>query len=80
MLFFYNITLSNHAAGVGGIYISLKYSVIYTGYEPLTVLIDAFKHMKLSNNTISALIIVVALHPLYGTTLGNALKSIYIGI
>lgn len=69
LLFFYKITLSNQAAGLGGIYITLKYSLIYCGVVLLIVTAETFKQMKLSNKTKSALNFDVGVAPENGVIL-----------
>jgi hypothetical protein len=46
---------------------TLKYSLIYVGIEPLIVTAETFKQMKLSNKTKSAFIYGVAVVPENGS-------------
>lgn len=71
MLFFCKITFESQLAGLGGIYITLKYSLIYVGIEPLIFTAETFRQMKLSNKTKSALMFGVAVVPENGSILVN---------
>lgn len=79
-MFFCKRHQSNQHPGDYGIYITLKYSLIYVGTVPLILTAETFKQIKLSNKTKSAFIFEVPVAPENGMILVNLSKSTSIGI